>query len=151
MKASLLKTIRHPEHETRKSRINYKIFTFLVCIVISFFLWLMNVMAKKYTDTLTFHIQYQHLPQDKKLFPSAETVNLKVNTTGFTIAEYTFGIRDPFLNIDASQFRHKENQYLYSFENKTHIEKLEEQLGDQIKIIEVIPDTLFLRLTPTQD
>jgi hypothetical protein len=147
MKASLLKTIRNPEGENRRSRINYKIITFLVCIVISFFLWLMNMLGKKYTDTLTFHVQYLHLPQDKKLYPSTETVNLKVSTSGFNIAAYTFGIKDPFLNIDAAQFRHKENQYLYSLDNKSHMEKIEEQLGDQMKVVDAAPDTLYLRST----
>ena len=150
MKASLLKT-RHSRGEGKKSRINYKILTFCVCLVIAFFLWLMNTMSKKYTDTITFRVEYQHLPQDKKLIPSAQTINVKVTATGFNIATYTFGIKEPVLNFDASQFRHRDNLYLYSFENKTHLEKLEDQFGDQVKVIEVTPDTLFLRPAQTSD
>lgn len=144
MKASLLKT-RHSRGEGKKSRINYKILTFSVCLVIAFFLWLMNAMSKKYTDTITFQVIYQHLPKDKNLTPSAQTVNVRLTATGFNIAEYTFGFKEALLNFDAGQFRHKDNMYLYSFENKNHLEKLEEQLGEQIKIMDVSPDTLFLR------
>ncbi len=144
MKASLLKT-RHSRSEGRKSRINYKILTFSVCLVISFFLWFMNSLAKKYTDTITFQVQYQHLPGDRKLTPSTQTLNIKVTATGFNIAEYTFGLKEALLSFDAGQFRHRDNQYIYSLENKNHLEKLEEQLGEQIKVVEVTPDTLFLR------
>jgi hypothetical protein len=148
MKASLLKT-RHSNGESRRSRINYKILTFLMCLVIAGFLWFMNMLSKKYTDTITFQVQYQHLPQDKKLSPSSATVNVKVVASGFNIAAYTFGIKEALINFDAAQFRHKDNQYLYSLENKTHLEKMEEQLGD-MKVIDVAPDTLYLRPIPTQ-
>ena len=151
MKASLLKTIRHTNGESRRSRINYKILTFIVCFVISAFLWLMNTFSKKYTDTITFQVQYQHLSQDKKLSPSAPSVNVKVISTGFNIVAYTFGIKEALLNIDAGQFKHKDNQYLYSLENKNHIDKLEDQLGDEIKVVDVSPDTLYLRPLQTQD
>ena len=148
MKASLLKT-RHSRNEGRKSRINYKILTFSVCLVIAGFLWLMNTLSKKYTDVITFQVQYQHLPQDKKLTPSAQTVTVKLTATGFNIAQYTFGIKEALLNFDAGQFRHKDNQYLYSLENKNHLEKVEEQLGEQMKVMEISPDTLFLRPAQT--
>jgi len=151
MKASLLKTIHSGKGESRRSRINYKILTFFVCIVIAIFLWLMNSLSKKYTDTITFQVQYQHLPQDKKLYPSTPSVNVKLTTSGFNLVAYTFGIKEALLNIDAGQFRHKDNQYLYSLENKTHIDKLEDQLGDQMKVVDVSPDTLYLRFTPTQE
>jgi hypothetical protein len=111
----------------------------------------MNTLSKKYTDTITFQVQYQHLPQDKKLYPSAPSVTVKVISSGFNIAAYTFGIKEALLNVDAGQFKHKDNQYLYSLENKTHIDKLEDQLGDEMKVVDISPDTLYLRTTQTQD
>jgi len=151
MKASLLKNIRHPESEKRTGKINYKIVTFIVCLFMSVFLWLMNTLSKKYTEAIDFRVQYQHLPQDKKLYPSSESVSVKVTSSGFGIVAYTLGLKEPLLNIDASQFRHRDNRYIYLLNGKTHIEKIEEQLSDQIKVIDITPDTLFLNTTQTQD
>jgi hypothetical protein len=146
MKASLLKTIRKPG-DGKKRGLNNKVITFAICLVIAGFLWLMNVLSKKYTDTITFQVAYQHLPQDKKLYPSSPSINVKVFCSGFNLVAYTFGIKEAEINIDANSFRHN----WYNLQNRTHQEKIEDQLGDQMKVLEIAPDTLFLRTTPTQD
>ena len=144
MKTSLLKTIRQPDDNKKSGKLNYKVVTFSVCLVLSAALWFMNMLSKKYTETLTFYIKYEHLPQDKKLYPSSDTVHVKVNSTGYRLAAYKLGIDDPILKIDAASFRHS----LYSLTNRNHVEKLEEQLTEDIKVIDVSPDTLYLRNEP---
>ena len=145
MKTSLLKTIRQPDDDKKSGKFNYKLVTFSVCLVLSIALWLMNMMSKKYTETLTFYIKYEHLPQDKKLYPSSDTIHLKVTSSGFRLMAYKVGINDPVLKIDASSFRHN----MYSLVNHNHTEKLEEQLTEDVKVIEATPDTLYLRNEPT--
>lgn len=145
MKTSLLKTIRQSGNESRRSRINYKIITFLVCIAISVLLWFMNMLSKKYTEDIAFHVEYLHVPQNKNLSPSAQSVNIKVVTTGYNISAYKLGFKDAILNIDAGQFRKRSDYYLYSLENKSHLEKIEDQLGEEIKVMDITPDTLYLQ------
>jgi hypothetical protein len=147
MRASLLKNLRHPENESRRSRINYKIVTFTTCLVIACFLWLMNSLARKYTENLNFVVQLQNLPQDKKLSPSSGILSVKLTTTGFTILTYKWGLKEPNINMDFSQFRHKDNRYQYIMNTKTHIEKIEEQFGEDVKVVDIAPDTLFLNTT----
>jgi len=147
MKASLLKTIRKPG-ETKRSGLNAKVITFIVCIVLSTFLWFMNVLSKKYTYSIPFQVQYLHLPQDKKLYPSNESVSIKVNASGFNIMAYKLGIKERFINVDAASFKHKNSEYLYALQSTTHQEKIEEQLGEQMKVLDISPDTLYL--SPTQ-
>lgn len=145
MKASLLKTIRQGGSENRRNRINYKIITFLVCLAISCFLWIMNMLSKKYTETISFHLEYKNIPKNKNLSPATSLMNVKVTSSGYDIAAYTFGIKGALLNIDASQFRHRGNYYFYSLDNKEHIEKIEDQLGENMRVVEVDPDTLYLQ------
>lgn len=149
MKTSLLKTIRQPDDNKKSGKLNYKVVTFSVCLLLSAAFWFMNMLSKKYTETLTFYIKYDHLPQDRKLYPSSDTIHLKVSSTGYRLTAYKLGIDDPVLKIDASSFRHN----LYSLTNHNHQEKLEEQLTEDIKLIDVSPDTLYLRNEPpsTQD
>jgi hypothetical protein len=144
MKTSLLKTIRQPDGDKKSGKLNYKLVTFSVCFVLSIALWLMNMLSKKYTESLTFYIKYQHLPTDKKVYPSSDTIHVKVSSSGFRLMAYKLGINDPTLKIDVSSFHHN----MYSLTNHNHTEKLEEQLTEDVKVIDISPDTLYLRNEP---
>lgn len=142
MKASLLKNIRRPE-KGNKGKFNYKIVTFMVCLLLATILWFMNALSKNYDERLKFIISYENVPE--KLYPSSGTIQIKVNTSGYHILAYKLGINDPTIKIDASQFRHNS---FYASNTQRHIEKLQEQLGDAVQVNEVQPDTLFLRTQP---
>jgi len=147
MKTSLLKTIRQPGDESKGGKRNVKLVTFLVCTLLAATLWLMNALSKSYEEPLTFFINYQNLPKgdDKQVFPSANTLQLKITATGFRILAYKLGITEAAIQLDASQFRHN---YFYALTTQKHIEKLQEQVGDAIEINSISPDTLFLRNQP---
>ncbi len=144
MKASLLKNIRKPGTE-KGNKFNIKVITFIACLLLATALWFMNALSKKYDEPLKFYISYENMPQDKKLYPSANVLQIKVNTTGYRIMAYKLGISDPSIKLDVSQFRHN---YYYAFTSQRHIEKLQEQLGDAVQINEIVLDTLFLRTQP---
>jgi len=126
---------------------------FSICVVISFGFWLMNMLSKKYTQSLVFYIQYEHLPQAGKQMSVTDTMRIKVTTTGFRLTGYKFGIFDKLVIIDATQFRRKDNQYYYTLTNHIHAEKIEEQLGEEVKVLDITPDTLYIRPVspPTPD
>lgn len=150
MKTALLKTARHPGHDKNNLKLNRTVITFIVCLLISGFLWVMNSLSKKYTDTLTFHIRYQHLPTEKKVVPFSDAVSIKLTTTGYRLLTYKLGIKEMLINVDANAFRHKDNQYIYNLQNQFHQDKIREQLGEQTDLMEISPDTLFLRPASSQ-
>ncbi|MGP8215906.1 MAG: hypothetical protein ACLQQ4_10110 [Bacteroidia bacterium] len=145
MKASLLKNIRQAGDSSKGSKLNYKVVTFIMCLLLATILWFMNALSKKYDEPLKFYVNYENLPQGNKLYPSSYTVQIKVNTSGYRILAYKFGISDPTIKLDVNQFRHN---YYYAFTSQKHMEKLQEQLGDAVKINEITPDTLFLHTQP---
>lgn len=147
MKASLLKLHRRKEQADGKRKSNYRIIVFSVCLLISFSFWMMNMLSRKYTESILFYIQYQHLPQPGNKINATDTLRIKVSTNGYRVVGFKFGVLDKFIKIDASQFRHKENQYYYTLTNHIHAEKIEEQLGDEVKVLDITPDTLFIRPT----
>jgi hypothetical protein len=146
MKTSLLKTIRQPGEE-KKGKLNYKVVTFIGCLLLATALWFMNALSKKYEEPITFFINYQNLPTDadKKLYPSSATLQMRVNASGFRIMAYKLGITEASINLDANQFRHN---YYYALNTAKHVEKLQEQVGDAVRILNVAPDTLFLHNQP---
>lgn len=153
MKVSLLKILRRKQQPGGGPKSNYRVIVFSICFVISFALWFMNMLSKKYTESVVFYIQYQHLPQPANNLNVTDTMRLKVTTSGYRILGYKFGVFDKFVRIDANQFRHRGNQYYYTLSNHLHSEKIEEQLGDEVKMVDISPDTLFISPanSPTPD
>jgi hypothetical protein len=150
MKVSLLKILRRKEKSERNRKSNYRIAVFSICVVISFGFWLMNMLSKKYTESIIFYVQYQNLPKAENRMTVTDTMRIKVITSGFRLTGYKFGIFDKFVKIDASQFHRKDNQYYYTLSNHTHAEKIEEQLGEEVKILDISPDTLYIRPSELQ-
>ncbi len=145
MKASLLKLQRRKPKPQKEPKSNYRIMVFSICVIISFGFWLLNMLSKKYTQSIVFYIQYEHMPPSGKQLNVTDTMRIKVTTSGFRLTGYKFGIFDKFIKIDASQFRHKDNQYYYTLSNHIHAEKIEEQLGEEVKVLDIAPDTLYMR------
>jgi len=118
---------------------------FSVCVVISFTFWMMNTLSKKYTESLVFYIEYEHLPEQANSISTTDTMRIKLTATGYRILGYKLGILDKLVKVNAAQFKRKENQYIYTLSNHIHQEKIEEQLGEEIKVVDIIPDTLYIR------
>ena len=144
MKVSLLKILRRKEQPEGGPKSNYRIVVFSICLLISFIFWFMNMLSKKYTESLIFYVQYEHLPQSASHFNSTDTMRIKITTNGYHIFGYKLGVYDKILKIDAAQFRHRGNQYFYTLTNHVHAEKIEEQLGEDVKMLDIAPDTLFI-------
>jgi hypothetical protein len=108
------------------------------------------MLSKKYTQSLVFYIQYTHLPQPVNSVKTTDTMRIKVITSGYRVLGYKFGVLDKFIKIDAAQFRHKGNQYYYTLTNHAHDERIEEQLGEDVKMLDILPDTLFIRPVEAQ-
>src|ERR1700757_2869349 len=104
MKVSLLKILRRNQLPGERPKSNYRVIVFSVCLVISFALWLMNMLSKKYTESIVFYIQYQYLPQPARKLNLTDTMRLKITTSGYRIVGYKFGVFDKFIKIDATQF-----------------------------------------------
>jgi len=145
MKVSLLKILRRKDPKAKPSNPNYKVITFLICLLIAFMLWLMNTLSKKYTENLTFAIEYSHFPQPQSGYSYNDTLKLKVNTSGFRVLAYKVGFVDKIIKIDAAAFRRREAGWQYNLNNHVHESKIEEQLGEDVKLLDITPDTLFIR------
>jgi hypothetical protein len=144
MKVSLLKLLRRKKQPDGHPKSNHQVVGFSICILVSFAFWFMNMLSKKYTESLVFYIQYQHLTQSENKVTTTDTMRIKITTSGYRLTGYKFGFLDKLIKIDATQFRHKGNQLYYTLANHLHAEKIEEQLGEEMKVLDISPDTLFI-------
>jgi len=144
MKVSLLKLLRRKEHTDGHPKSSYRVMGFSICVLISLAFWFMNMLSKKYTASLVFYIQYDNLSPSAGNTSGTDTMRIKVTTSGYRLTGYKFGVLDKLIKIDAAQFKHKGNQFFYTLTNHIHAEKIEEQLGEDVKLIDISPDTLFI-------
>lgn len=125
-------------------RFNKRFVTFLICVAISVFFWLLMTLSKEYTITLSFPVDYINLPQDKviaNVLP--KTIDMEIHSTGFNLLKYKFKQRRETIRIDvndAKPLRIKNHYYLYT---GSRTDKITEQFSSQVKVSRVIPDTLF--------
>lgn len=82
---------------------------------------------------------------------SPDTLRIKMLTSGFRLLGYKLGFFDRDISIEAGQLNRKENQFVYSIGSHNHFEKVEEQLGEEVKVLDIMPDTIYLSyLAPNQ-
>lgn len=133
-----------------KVKFRKKFSVFLLCLIISVFMWLFIKLTRDYTVDFRFAIEYRHYPKNLVLTEAPDSVlAVGVNSKGFELilARYLHGSRH--LTVDFNEFRIRHNQGGYY----THIvtAQLMPQIGKQLpssrSIEYVSPDTLTLHFT----
>lgn len=144
MKSPLFKNISNtPEKEG--VRLNRRVVTFLFCIVASAFFWVMMSLSKEYSIEINFPVSYINFPIDKIVANRLpETIDIEMKSTGFNLLVYKIKQNHDTVIIDAKDSRHlmaKNNFYILP---NARIDKIATQFNNDIKIMKVYPDTIFL-------
>lgn len=144
MKSPLLKNIGD---STPKEgiRINRRVVVFFICLALSSFFWLVQSLAKNYTLQLSYPVKYVNFPLDKVVAnPLPKRVDVTVTTRGFNYLIYLIASRKKTVSLDVKYLKplHKKNHY-YVLPN-SGIEHVSSQFNDEMKILKIDPDTIFL-------
>lgn len=140
--ASLKQTKSVPKKEG--IRLNRRVITFFICVIISVFFWLLLSLSKEYIITLSFPVNYINLPKDKVLANELpETIDIEIKSTGFKLLIYKLKQRRETVSIDIKDSKpssDKNHNYLYT---GSRIDKIITQFNSEIEVLKVSPDTLF--------
>lgn len=118
--------------------------TFFIFIAISLGFWLLTTLSKTYSTTIAFPIVYQKISQNTLLKEAPlKTLNIFVEATGFKIFSYKLLNKPIHLQTNSLQ---KKSKDLYYFLPKKQKKNITEQLTSKLKIIEIIEDTIFLKI-----
>jgi YbbR domain-containing protein len=126
-------------------RLNRRVITFLFCVAISAFFWLMLSLAKEYTVTFSFPVTYTNLPADKVIInrlPS--TIDVEINASGFNILLYKLKHTKETLSIDLKDIKHYSIKNRYYITTNSRIEKITNQLDNELHVLKIFPDTIHL-------
>ena len=98
-----------------KHREKEKIYTFLICLGLSFFLWFLNALEKHYTDRIYIPVHYVNIPKNKKSSGKLPNrLDMTVNATGYTILQHKLrlSISPLLLDVDELTDHNLESRYI---------------------------------------
>ena len=137
-----------------KKKINKKILTYVVFILIAVVIWYLNALNKEYSDDLNFAVKYTDLPDDKILTNAPNLyLLLTINAQGFTLLKYKLGLILSPITIEASYntLRKASNSPPdeYFIITQSSFNKIEAQLSPNVVLKQISPDTVYLHLSET--
>jgi hypothetical protein len=142
--------------DREKVKFNRQLLIYLLFLFVSIIFWYLNALSKEYTTVIRYPVKYEDFPKGKVLVSDLpEKLEIKVKGFGFTIlrsklTSYMNPIILP-INIFRLDIQRKENQYEYYLLTRYAKEWVGNQLGTEIQLITLLPDTLFFKFTDVVD
>lgn len=120
-----------------------KVKFFSVFLICSFLAWFLSKLSEPYESRTNFNLTYEQLPDTLLVSKNAETnIEAKVSANGFQFLYYNFRPKEIKMDLSASKF-HNSEYYLSGDQLKR---AMEAQFPNNVKLIELDRDTLFLDL-----
>ena len=142
--------------DREKVKFNRQLLIYLLFLVVSIIFWYLNALSKEYTTVINYPVKYEDFPKGKVLVSDLpEKLEIKVKGFGFTIlrSKLTSYIKPIILpiNIFRLDIKRKDNQYIYYLLSRYTKEWIGNQLGSELQLISLLPDTLFFKFTDVID
>jgi hypothetical protein len=133
-----------------KIRLLRKFFIYLIFLALSVVFWLLVVLSKDYTDFIEYPVYYANFPSDKVLLNKLpEKIIIRANAYGFVLLRNKIYAQIHPLVIDVSPYIHSSKSHNNFFIPAKKVEeKLSDQIGSELKILEIKPDTLYFSFVP---
>lgn len=80
--------------QRKSEKFRYQLSIFIVCLVISVFLWTLVRLSKDYYYNLNYHLKYTQVPWNYRLIKSSDSIlTVKVRVQGFDFFSESFLLR----------------------------------------------------------
>ncbi len=131
--------------EKKGIRLNRRLITFLFCVIVSAFFWLLMSLSKEYTIELRFPVSYINSPADKVIAnPLPSTIDIEIRSSGFNIFIYKLKHKKETVLIDIKDSKSLPVKNHYYLLTNSRTDKITAQFDNDIKVIKVYPDSIFL-------
>ncbi len=126
--------------------------TYLIFVLISVFLWFLTTLSKNYVTTVSYPVVFSKFPSNKILVNKLPNhLSLKVDAYGFTLIKYKISRSLAPINIDLSEntlFELSKSNSRYFLLTKYLHSEFSSQLSGNIKILDIIPDSIYFDFSP---
>lgn len=146
MKSDFLEFIGNAR-QRRSEKFRNQLYIFLVCLVLSVFIWTLVRLSRDYYYSVEYHLHYTQIPSNLRLTGSSDsTINLKIKIQGFEFFSEQF-IRKQYREFEVSLRNvrllfHGEHTRGYLLTNRIGREIIA-QSNFPSEVFFVSPDTLF--------
>lgn len=125
-------------------RIDRKILSYLLCVLIAAILWLLNALNKDYTSDISYPVKYTGFPEGKYLVSSLpKNITLEVKAKGFSLLGYHMSTSFLPITLDVDAYSNhlleKDNQFEYTLRLNDIKDKINNQLSSEIKLLNINP------------
>ena len=152
MKPINLKVIDSRLHKLIDLRNNTRISIFLICLLISVFIWFLIKMSKDYSTDISYQIKFHNPPSDQIITETRDSViYLQVNSRGFDLMNRIYFKKSSPIFIDLARTNiHKERYTMGSYIlSESLLSQIRNQYEFSNEISRISPDTLYLKLENT--
>ncbi|MFL5765522.1 MAG: YbbR-like domain-containing protein [Bacteroidia bacterium] len=126
-------------------RLNRRLVTFLFCVLLSVFFWLLMALSRNYTITVSFPVSYSNFPKDKLIANRLPAnIDLELFSSGFNLMIYQIRQQKETVFVDLRDARPLHSQDHYFMLCNEHIDKITSQFDPEIKVLQVRPDTIYI-------
>ncbi len=129
-----------------------RVLVFLFFVVISTIFWFLGALGREYTATVRYPVRYTNFPENMVLVNELPSnLELTVNAYGYTLLRYYISRRLMPIVFDVNSFSlnqlpDTETQNFY-IRSSVASNRIAGQLGAEIDILDIRPDTLFFSFT----
>jgi hypothetical protein len=130
--------------EKKTPFLSRRVSAYVVCLLVAGLFWLLHSLSKEYIITIRVPVSYSHLPEQKMIAVDLpDSVDAEVIGSGFTILAFQLTSASTPLDLDARQSRSLGNGD-FAMATYSHSERIEGAVGNGLKILRVMPDTIVL-------
>lgn len=130
-------------------RKNRNLYTYLVCVLIAGFFWLLNSLNKEYTTEIELPLKYRNLP-DNFVFEDnmPRQVSAQVKGYGFNILFYSASRESDSVLIDFQQAKraHSDGGMFYKLPTNGALKGHLDRVPSNVQLIKFWEDTLFIQV-----
>lgn len=134
-------------------RLNRRSVAFLLCLFLSSLFWLLTSLSKEYTDEIRIPVVYENVPENLLITNNPEeAVSAEVRGFGFDLLWHLMNLETIEIRVPANptslrsvKRNGEELHYMLSSERTGKLSKIGD---DQLEVLRIWPDTLFLKFKP---
>jgi len=129
-----------------KIRFNKRVYMFIFFLFISIILWLLIKLRYEYVSTITYKVNISELPDNKVVVdPDGLSVTVRVRALGYNLLRYKFFKYYKPLQAAADGLIPSKGMYYILLSQQR--ERFSLQLGADLTLLDVSPDTLYFQLS----
>ncbi len=127
------------------ARSNRRVVTFIFCLLISVFVWLLMSLSREYTISVSFPVKYTNLPKDKLIVNQLpEIIDIDIRSTGFYLLGYKLKQHRETVTLDIKDAKPSAIKNNYYINCNSRLDKITSQFNEAIKVVHIKPDTVFI-------